>query len=284
MVIHVDPEQKTGFLVSFPRDLAVKLPGSDHRRSTPRSTRPAGGGPQRVVDTLQQDFNVPIQHYIEVDFQILQGHRRCDGRCSLSIPSDAPSRGRGHSGFEFHPVQLPPWLLHPSTAPPRPGMTCWSRGLEQLRRTAGGTRIRRRPRAHSTVQPQQIHEAARGTEAFRRSGEQASSTRPRSPSPTKTIPKLKADQALNSDDIKEAHHIVPASSNPNDPNSLGDGDVPDGCPAPKTTRDSARPSTPSSPTPTRTLARLRQFGPTPVQQNGPKRLRDSCACVQRVGA
>ena len=27
MVIHVDPEQKTGFLVSFPRDLAVNVPG-----------------------------------------------------------------------------------------------------------------------------------------------------------------------------------------------------------------------------------------------------------------
>ena len=39
MVIHVDPEQQKGFLVSFPRDLVVDIPGMGTRRSTPRSTR-----------------------------------------------------------------------------------------------------------------------------------------------------------------------------------------------------------------------------------------------------
>ena len=62
MVIHVDPAQKTGFLVSFPRDLAVEVPGLGQQKINAAFNSDSGGGPQRVVDTLQQNFNIPIQH------------------------------------------------------------------------------------------------------------------------------------------------------------------------------------------------------------------------------
>ena len=105
MVIHVDPEQKTGFLVSFPRDLAVNVPGLGRQKINAAFNSASGGGPQRVVDTLKQDFNVPIQHYIEVDFPSFKRHRRCDGRG----PRRTSMRRRGTGrGFEFIPFNFHP--------------------------------------------------------------------------------------------------------------------------------------------------------------------------------
>jgi LCP family protein required for cell wall assembly len=144
MVIHVDPEQKTGFLVSFPRDLAVNVPGLGQQKINAAFNSASGGGPQRVVDTLQQDFNVPIQHYIEVDFQSFKGI--VDAMGGVPVYIDAPSRD-AHSGFEFIPFNL---------------------HCAQLRAVAGPRAVHRRPvadgsawrpRAHRPSAA--VHEAAR---------------------------------------------------------------------------------------------------------------------------
>ncbi len=70
MVAHVDPSQKTGLLVSFPRDLWVEIP--DHGMSKINAAFSLGG-PQLVIDTLQANFDIPITNYMEVDFAGFQG-------------------------------------------------------------------------------------------------------------------------------------------------------------------------------------------------------------------
>jgi LCP family protein required for cell wall assembly len=65
MVAHIDPGGKTGALVSFPRDLWVDLP--DHGGNKINAAF-AFGGPALVVKTLKREFNIPISHYLEVDF------------------------------------------------------------------------------------------------------------------------------------------------------------------------------------------------------------------------
>ncbi len=51
-------------LVSFPRDLWVAIPGIGHAKINAAFN----AGPQRMIETIEQDFDVPISHYLEVDF------------------------------------------------------------------------------------------------------------------------------------------------------------------------------------------------------------------------
>lgn len=64
MVLHVDPDSQRSLLVSFPRDLWVDIPG----RGNSKINAAFNDGPQAVIDTLTTDFGVPIQHYVEVNF------------------------------------------------------------------------------------------------------------------------------------------------------------------------------------------------------------------------
>jgi LCP family protein required for cell wall assembly len=64
MVLHVDPDSERSLLVSFPRDLWVNIPG----RGNSKINAAFNDGPQAVIDTLQSQFDVPIQHYVEVNF------------------------------------------------------------------------------------------------------------------------------------------------------------------------------------------------------------------------
>jgi LCP family protein required for cell wall assembly len=256
MVIHVDPAQKTGFLVSFPRDLAVDVPGLGQSKINAAFNEDSGGGPQRVVDTLQQNFDVPIHHYIEVDFQSFKGI--VDAMGGVPVYISAPSRDE-HSGFEFIPFNFKPgcYTLDGSTAL----NYVRSRGLEQY---IDG-RWQTDPRGDlGRIDRQQTFMKRLATEAFRRSVNSPSTALDIA---DKTIPKLKADESLNSDDIKKLITSF-RRVDPNDPNSLEMVTFPtvDG------PRNSRLGSTlqPKEPDADAVLARLRQFGPAPSQQNGPK--------------
>src|SRR6187200_2658908 len=65
MIAHIDPGKETGILVSFPRDLWVDIPG--HGTSKLNAAF-AFGGPQLAIATIEQQFDIPISHYLEVDF------------------------------------------------------------------------------------------------------------------------------------------------------------------------------------------------------------------------
>ncbi|HEX5585703.1 MAG TPA: LCP family protein [Acidimicrobiia bacterium] len=63
MVLHANGDKS--FAVSFPRDTWVTLPnGSDAKINAAFND-----GPQNVVDTLQQNFGVAVNHYLEVNFE-----------------------------------------------------------------------------------------------------------------------------------------------------------------------------------------------------------------------
>jgi LCP family protein required for cell wall assembly len=69
MVVHIDPEAKTSLLVSFPRDLIVNVPG--HGEALINSA--FNDGPQKVIDTLKDNFDIKINHYVEVNFTAFTG-------------------------------------------------------------------------------------------------------------------------------------------------------------------------------------------------------------------
>lgn len=65
MILRIDPRTDGAALLSLPRDLYVPiadLKGSDRINSAIQ------GGPQRLIRTITQDFGIPINHYVEINF------------------------------------------------------------------------------------------------------------------------------------------------------------------------------------------------------------------------
>jgi polyisoprenyl-teichoic acid--peptidoglycan teichoic acid transferase len=74
MLVRVDPQKETAAMLSFPRDLYVEIAGTGHHdRINTAFTAGGRAGAQRLIDTIKLNFNIPIHHYAEVDFD---GFRR----------------------------------------------------------------------------------------------------------------------------------------------------------------------------------------------------------------
>lgn len=65
MLAHVLPEQGRIQLLSIPRDLRVEIPGHGFDKINAAF---AFGGAELAVETIRQSLDVPIHHYVEVDF------------------------------------------------------------------------------------------------------------------------------------------------------------------------------------------------------------------------
>lgn len=64
MIAHVIPGEG-GQLLSLPRDLKVDIPGNGTNRINAAFVF---GGPDLLVQTIQENFDIPIHHYVEIDF------------------------------------------------------------------------------------------------------------------------------------------------------------------------------------------------------------------------
>jgi LCP family protein required for cell wall assembly len=65
MILRIDPNSSQASRLSLPRDLWVPIAGTGGRQ---RINTAINAGPARLIDTIQQDFNIPIHHYVQVDF------------------------------------------------------------------------------------------------------------------------------------------------------------------------------------------------------------------------
>ena len=88
MVIHVEPANKRTLIVSFPRDLWVDVPGIGKSKIN-SAFNGVGGGADRLIKTLENNFSIPINHYLEVDFQSFQGIVDAIGTVPVYIPEPA---------------------------------------------------------------------------------------------------------------------------------------------------------------------------------------------------
>jgi LCP family protein required for cell wall assembly len=258
MVVHVDPRAQTGFLVSFPRDLVVNVPGVGQQKiNAAFNSSLSGGGPQRVVDTLQQNFQIPIQHYLEVDFASFKGI--VDAMGGVPVYINAPSRD-ANSGFEFIPFNFHPGCYTLD------GVNALnyvrSRDMEQYIDGRWQTPDADAPDLHR-IERQQTFMRRLATEAFRQS---VKSPLTANEIADKTIPKLKADDSLNRDDINKLITSF-RRVDPNDPTSLEMVTVPTVAGSSRSLGDTLQLKQPDADA---VLARLRDFGPQPTQQNGPK--------------
>ena len=86
MVLHVDNERDTASIMSIPRDLWVNVPGYGENRVNTAYTH----GADVLVQTVQQVLGIPINHYIEVDFNSFKSIVGALG--GVDICFDAPTR------------------------------------------------------------------------------------------------------------------------------------------------------------------------------------------------
>jgi LCP family protein required for cell wall assembly len=70
MLLRVDPESNQAAILSFPRDLWVKIPGRGNSRINAALDKT---NPQKIIDTIAQNFYLAVDHYINVDFCAFKG-------------------------------------------------------------------------------------------------------------------------------------------------------------------------------------------------------------------
>ena len=85
MVIRVDPNRSKTLVVSFPRDLWVQVPGI----GLSKINSAYDAGPQRVIDMLKQDFNIRVNHFVQVNFASFQGVVNAIGSVHVYVPYQA---------------------------------------------------------------------------------------------------------------------------------------------------------------------------------------------------
>jgi LCP family protein required for cell wall assembly len=86
MVVHVVPARGTAFIVSFPRDTEVDIPGHGHDKLNAAF---AFGGPALTIRTFQEAFGIPIQHYLSVDFPGFEKIVDAIGHVKIFFPTPA---------------------------------------------------------------------------------------------------------------------------------------------------------------------------------------------------
>jgi LCP family protein required for cell wall assembly len=93
MVAHVEPGPQQTFVVSFPRDLMVDVPGLPGKNRI--NSAYASGGAQAVVDTLKANFGIDINHYLEVDFKTFQKIVDTIGSVRVFLPGNIRDQETG---------------------------------------------------------------------------------------------------------------------------------------------------------------------------------------------
>jgi polyisoprenyl-teichoic acid--peptidoglycan teichoic acid transferase len=86
MILHADTKQKKAMILSIPRDLYVPIAGTS---GSNRINTAFDNGAQRLVDTIQQDLGIKINHYVQVDFVGFQSIVNSVGGVDIYVPAPA---------------------------------------------------------------------------------------------------------------------------------------------------------------------------------------------------
>jgi LCP family protein required for cell wall assembly len=88
MLLRVDPDAGKAAILSFPRDLWVKIPG----RGNSRINAALAEDPQKIIDTIGQNFYLGVDHYINVDFCAFKG--MVDAVDGVPVPFEFAARDK----------------------------------------------------------------------------------------------------------------------------------------------------------------------------------------------
>jgi len=69
MLVHLEPKTRSVSLLSIPRDLFVPVPGTTKLQ---RVDAALNQGPDQLVQVIQDDLGIPVNHYVELNFDTFQ--------------------------------------------------------------------------------------------------------------------------------------------------------------------------------------------------------------------
>ncbi len=112
ILLTLDPETKTAGMLSIPRDTWVEIPdygffdriNKAHFRGD-ADQYPGGGGPALAVKTVQQNFGVPVNYYLSINFNAFVKVIDQIGCIPIGVPQtiDDPTYPDGAYGYDpFH--------------------------------------------------------------------------------------------------------------------------------------------------------------------------------------
>ena len=90
MLVHIEPESGSVGLLSFPRDLWVPVAGTN-RMSKINATFNKDD-PARLIATIESFFQIPVDHYVSIDFCVFKDLVNAVGGITISF--DTPLRDR----------------------------------------------------------------------------------------------------------------------------------------------------------------------------------------------
>ncbi|MEL6985125.1 MAG: LCP family protein, partial [Actinomycetota bacterium] len=88
IVAHIDERSGNMALLSLPRDLWVEI--GDTGRESRINRAFVDGGPATLIETIENEFDIPIHHYVNVDFAGFQGLVSAIG--SVDVYFEQPAR------------------------------------------------------------------------------------------------------------------------------------------------------------------------------------------------
>jgi LCP family protein required for cell wall assembly len=86
MVVRIDPKSDRVALTSFNRDLMVTIADTGKIGMINSAYNRPSGGEQVLIDTIRENFDIPINHFVEVNFQSFQQVVDAVGGVPLWIP------------------------------------------------------------------------------------------------------------------------------------------------------------------------------------------------------
>jgi LCP family protein required for cell wall assembly len=94
MILRVERNAESAAILSFPRDLWVRIASSNRRGRINTAFDPSD--PSRLVETIELNFGIPVDHYVDVDFCAFKKMVEVVG--GVKIPFAYPTRDR-YSGL-----------------------------------------------------------------------------------------------------------------------------------------------------------------------------------------
>lgn len=108
MILHVDPGKGTASLLSLQRDLWVEIAGHGiHQRINTALGLGGEGtaGPATLIATIEKNFDIPINHYVEIDFAGFEKLIGAVGGVPIYFPTGIrdfdPSDGLAHTAINI---------------------------------------------------------------------------------------------------------------------------------------------------------------------------------------
>jgi LCP family protein required for cell wall assembly len=95
MIVHVDPKKKQTIIMAIRRDSKVKIPGIGTQKINAAFNQNLGGGIDKLIETIDSNFGIPIQHYINMDFQSFQEIVKAVGPVNVYFPYPARDKKSG---------------------------------------------------------------------------------------------------------------------------------------------------------------------------------------------